>query len=387
MVGRLFASLTAVGRFVTGSAFGCYVGGVLLGWQELLMLSFGCFAALAIGMAWVARSVPLKVKRTLHPDRVTVGGSAFGVIEVANSTRRSVGSRIADDQIGDRAVRIEIPSLAAGAQHEMTYTVHGRNRGLLQVGPVTLSRTDPLRLFRVVQSQGSVEQLWVQPRVHKMRSAATGWTNSVDGPTSDVSPRGSAAFHALREYQLGDDMRHVHWVTSARVNKLMVRHFVDTQFTRELIVLDPRSSLYTDDSFEDAVEIAASIAHAAKLTNRETLLVLPGQDLIDERLEPLDQLTLVRRQESMTDEQLFQGRSTSREAGGANGMVVVTGDVNVDKLVATAKTVMRGKTVIVVRCRPKLKEAAMSRISGSAIFDTPSAAGLVALWSEAVKRP
>jgi uncharacterized protein (DUF58 family) len=263
-VNEFTRSLTIVGRIVA------VVGPIALtifaitGWAEFAVVGVGSVLALILGALMIARPQPIGVSRTLVPSKVTVGESSTGVISVRNQSRHRMGPRQAEDVLGTRVVQLNIGSLLAGQTREEHYVVPAEHRGLLNVGPVRLTRSDPLSLFKRVQGQGTVEQLWVRPRVHTLRSISAGWANDSDGPTSDSAPSGSAAFHTLREYQVGDDLRHVHWRTSARRGSLMVRHFVETSRTQEVVVLDPRTEFYLDETFESAVEVAASVCAACR---------------------------------------------------------------------------------------------------------------------------
>jgi uncharacterized protein (DUF58 family) len=355
------------------------------GWREFFVLGVGSLLAIAIGLLWISRPQRLGVKRTLHPPKVTVGESSTGVVEVKNNTRRRIGQRLAEDVLGDQVVRMNLPSMAAGQTIEQPYIVPARKRGLFDVGPVRLTRADPLGLFRLVQGQGSIEQLWVRPRVRMMATVSSGWAKDLDGPTSDVAPRGSAAFHALREYQFGDDLRHIHWRTSARRSQLMVRHFVDTRRSQELVMLDPRAELYNEQSFEDAVEITASICVAAQSAGRELRLVLPAQpeQAKDQRLIAIDRLALVR---PSAQASLADAFSEVRHVhGGASALVIVTGDADGDSLIQQGRKVQRQGLVIVVRVVSGSKPA-FSSISGGRIVTVPSAAEAPGVWLEAVSR-
>ena len=85
------------------------------------------------------------------------------------------------------------------------------------------------------------------------------------GPAlSDTAPRGTLTFHSLREYTPGDDIRRVHWRSSARTGTLMVREHVDTSLPSTVVVLDTRANRYRDESFEDAVDVAASVVASSQ---------------------------------------------------------------------------------------------------------------------------
>ena len=72
------------------------------------------------------------------------------------------------------------------------------------------------------------------------------------------------AFHALREYVPGDDLRHVHWRSSAKASTLQIRQYHDTRRSHMTVVLDASAASYADpEDFETAVSVAASIAARA----------------------------------------------------------------------------------------------------------------------------
>src|SRR5204863_2320032 len=117
-------------------------------------------------------------------------------------------------------------------------------------------------LVGVVRRYGGSVRVWVRPRVHLIAAVPVGLSRSMDGRVDRV-PHGSITFDALREYVVGDDLRHVHWRTSARVGELMVREHVDTALPQIVVLLDDRAATHTPDSFEDACEAAASVVVAA----------------------------------------------------------------------------------------------------------------------------
>ena len=72
------------------------------------------------------------------------------------------------------------------------------------------------------------------------RPLPTGNTRHLEGPSSDTSPQGNITFHRLRDYVVGDDLRLVHWRSSARTGKLVVKHNVDTSQPYTVVLLDQR---------------------------------------------------------------------------------------------------------------------------------------------------
>jgi uncharacterized protein (DUF58 family) len=383
---RILSALTATGKMVVVTFLVTLILTFITGWAELSILSLGCFVALLFGALYVARPQSVSIKRTLVPPRISVGESSIGVIEIKNTMRRRSGPRLAEDRIGEQSVRVQVPALAPGERVELPYTVDGRERGLLNVGPVVLNRADPLGLFQLLQGQGSTETLWVRPRAYPVAVIASGWAKDLDGPTSDNAPTGSAAFHALRAYQWGDDLRRVHWRTTARTGELMVRHFVDTQRSRELIILDPRASVYTDSSFEAALEVIASIALSSALAEHEIVLATPGQHSHAKYSVPqhefLDRLVIAERSEIDLPEVFREARQF---AGEATACIVVTGDAVAEHLLRQARVLSPTGLIIVVRCVEGLRPS-LSAAAEGLIIETPSAEQLAGVWQAGVQR-
>jgi uncharacterized protein (DUF58 family) len=184
------------------------------------------------------------------------------VLTITNLGRRRSAPVEGTETLGKATITMSVPSLAPGATHTGLYRLPTDRRGCYTVGPLRISRTDPLRLISASQGDSAEAFLWVLPRIHKASPIPTGRSQELEGPTSNSAPRGGIAFHSLREYVAGDDPRLIHWKSTARTGTLMVRHTVITNEPRLLIVLDTSSDPYDEDSFEDAVRVAASLVAA-----------------------------------------------------------------------------------------------------------------------------
>jgi uncharacterized protein (DUF58 family) len=75
-------------------------------------------------------------------------------------------------------------------------------------------------------------------------------------------------FLMLREYATGDDLRRVHWKSTARHQRLMIRQDESRRRAPVLVLLDVRSSTHDRGSFELAVEAVASIATSLERDQR-----------------------------------------------------------------------------------------------------------------------
>lgn len=255
---------TSRGWATLAGCVACYLGAWFLGYAELAVLGTGCLTALMLGALVLIGGVPLRVRREVAPVQVTRGEQALGLVTVTNQGRRSIRPLLATDSCGGTEVSVRIPRLRPGEPHTSTYFLPTHRRGELAVGPLRLALTDPLGLFRRVRTYGAAATLLVHPRTVPLDTPPSGHTASVEGPTSDTASSGTVTFHALREYVFGDDLRYIHWRTSARTGTLMVRHLIDSSLPQTVVLLDNRSGSYVDEErFELAVDIAASVLVAA----------------------------------------------------------------------------------------------------------------------------
>lgn len=256
--------LTRTGRAVAVGAVVLLVGGWALSYQELVVWGVAGLAALAGGLVWLVLPVPLEIKRQVAPVRVLRGDPALGLVEVTNRSRHGTGTLEVSERVGAERVDATLSRVPAGASRRLTYRLPTRRRGVVELGPVRLARRDPLGLVQRTQAVAGQETLWIHPRPRTLLGSLGGLSQPLEAPVTDLRPGGTIAFHALREYLPGDDLRHVHWRSSARTGTLMVRQHIDTSEPHTTVVLDTFRGSYRDaELFEEAVDVAASVAVSA----------------------------------------------------------------------------------------------------------------------------
>jgi uncharacterized protein (DUF58 family) len=254
--------LTRTGWAFAAVAAVSLVVGLTLSYRELVMVGLAMVCCLLFAIAWLLLRPAVEVTRAVIPDRVTEGEGAAGVLTVRNTAGRRSPPMLALEAFAGDFLELPLPSLAPGMSYTGNYLLPASRRGCYSVGPLQISHSDPLRLMVSTQSLGNEVILFVHPRIHHMSPVPTGHSQDLEGPTSASAPRGGIAFHSLREYEPGDDLRLIHWRSSARLDKLMVRHTVITNEPNILVLLDTSEEPYEEDSFEDAVRVAASLVVA-----------------------------------------------------------------------------------------------------------------------------
>lgn len=320
-------SATGWGTLAGGAAL--TVTGYALGYGEAAALGTTCLLAVAVAALWALPAPVLGAERRIVPGRVSRGDPAEGVVVLVNTGARTRRGLRAVDRCGDRDIPVDLPPLRPGAAHELRYALPTARRGRVPVGPLRLERTDPLGLARRMRPYGDADTLLVRPRICPLPVLPSGQAHHVEGPACDAADDGSLTFHALREYVLGDDLRRVHWRSTARTGTLMVRQMVDVSLPHTTLVLDTRRLAYSsEDDFELAVDCAASVAYAAARSHFPVhlageagpILHTDGSGSDGEAL--LDALAVVRRSELASVAAAFDGLESHR---GGGTLVVVTG--------------------------------------------------------------
>ncbi len=266
--------LTGRGIGLLAGAVCCYAFGELAGFFVFRALAGVALAVVLVAAGMTLAKPRVEIDRTVRPDRVDCGAPALATLVVRNMSTRWQPGFAAGDHYGTRLHRIQVRPLAGGAAATYRYELPTSERGRLQVGPHVLRVLDPFDLVRRDLVMGDVTHLWVYPRRHALRPVHAGHPrHHHDGPVTDPPLRGSADLRAVREYVLGDEVRLLHWKATARTGQLMVREYADPAQPLVTVVLDTRPSALTAKSFEDAVEVAASLLSASALAGQYCRLI------------------------------------------------------------------------------------------------------------------
>ena len=230
---------------------------------ERLMLGAGLFLVLAVGggIGYVRTTVPrVGVTRRLTPFQVHDGDRA--VVEVTLLTgRRIAQATILDEVSGLGTARFVADRIEPQDPMTARYEILCRSRGIYAVGPAIVQVRDPLELTEAGGTAGKVDRLVVYPAIEDLDGLPLGRGHdpTVNTSKSSFSQTDGEDFFTLREYQQGDDLRKVHWPSTAKRDILMIRQLEMPWQSRALVLLDIRADSYTTpESFEHAVRGAAS---------------------------------------------------------------------------------------------------------------------------------
>ncbi|HDH26266.1 MAG TPA: DUF58 domain-containing protein [Actinobacteria bacterium] len=251
-----------------GAGFAFLILWIAFGEQLLLATAALLVLGTLIGAATVRRSAPsVEVDRTITPVQIHDGDAAVVELEL-QSFRRSTNVLVTDS-VGSLGSAVFLADrLVAGEPMTARYEVDCRPRGIYTVGPAHIKVQDLLGLAERGRTMGSTSRLVVYPIVDILTGLPIirGQDPNQNVARSNHSPVGGDDFFTLRHYQQGDDLRRVHWPSSARQDDLMIKQLEMPWQSRAFVALDPRSSAYSSPAaFEHAVRGAASaVAHLHK---------------------------------------------------------------------------------------------------------------------------
>lgn len=255
------------------------------GWTLLIVGVLGCLTTMIIGQAdlvWIAalalalplvaaatvlvRRPTLEASRNITPVRTQAGAPVTVHLMVRNGRRVSTGPVRCEEVLpagfGERP-RFSLDSLSPVHEQHVSYPLLPDLRGHYQLGPLLADSLDPMGLALTGRAVGDTSDLWVTPAVvplEALRPAGTGVSGQAVVQRAGLLEPDDVL---VREYRHGDDVRHVHWRTTAHHGELMVRREEQGWDPTAVLLLDSRANAHAGTgrsaSFEWAVSATASI--------------------------------------------------------------------------------------------------------------------------------
>lgn len=300
------SGLTIRGRSLIAAGVACLLSSVALGEEDLFRVGV-LLLVLPLAAAAVLAGTRLKLScsRTLHPRRVSAGSAVRVDLRVDNLSRRPTPVMFADDIVlpdGDTSrpaddwvstPRFALNRLGAGDARTLSYSLRPPRRGRYELGPLAIRLCDPFGFCELPRLFAPVDQLLVTPEVvplprvdptGRMASGSSSRDGRVGGTGEDDI--------GTRPYRLGDELRRVHWRTTARIGELSVRREEQPRQGSVTVLLDTRASAWPPDptqsrddgpaggGFETAVSVVASLVVAlAGSGTGVSVVTLDGEDL------------------------------------------------------------------------------------------------------------
>ncbi|GAB2683286.1 DUF58 domain-containing protein [Thalassiella azotivora] len=408
--------LTTRGRAFLAAGAAAAACAVVLGQRDLLRVAVLLVALPLASVLVVARARHrIQLQRTVTPARVQAGRSASVRLEMQNLSRLPTGVLLAEDHVpyalGSRP-RFVVDRLDGGAGAAVGYTLRSDVRGRWDVGPLRLRLTDPFGMCEVTRSFTATDPLVVVPTVHPLvpLHAQGSWMGSGDSTARTAAAAGEHDL-ATREYRHGDDLRRVHWRSTARRGELMVRRDEQPHQMRATVLLDRRTVGHRGDgpasSFEWAVSAVASVAallvdggYGVRVLTDDVDTTWTGREHATGVGQVLDQLAMVT---TGGPHELGAAVGNLVRAGGDGLVVAVLGEVGSRDVHALAGLARRGVTGVALVLETTTwaalpprraseitadRQAAVRALDGAgwAVVTVPARTTVTAAWSRAVAR-
>jgi uncharacterized protein (DUF58 family) len=338
--------LTTRGRSFLAAGIAVLIASVAVGQDDLMRIGV-LLVALPVLSAWVVARTRYRLasSRRLSSPRTAAGQDSSVTLGVENISRLPTGLLLVEDRVpyvlGSRP-RFVLDRVEPRGHREVTYIVRSDVRGRYVLGPMSIRLTDPFGLCELHRSFHTRDTLVITPQVHRLPTVqlAGEWAGSGESRARAIATAGEDDA-ATREYRQGDDLRRVHWRSTARLGQLMVRREEQPWQSRCTILLDTRNRAHAGDgpasSFEWAVSAAASIGvHLVRHGYHVRLLTDAGGSVASAAHDPsgigsdfegalLDALAVVTpsRHESFDD-----AARTLRRGGGDGLLIAILGIVD-----------------------------------------------------------
>ena len=269
---------TPVGWKLLGIAIAAVLGGRAFGILELYV----------IGVTASAAVVTALVVRVVHPSRLAIGRrvsstlvAVFEPLEVQLDVTNRAGLRSPTVHISEQVtaagdIHFNVAPVAGGAAVARSYRLNPGRRGVLEVGPTIVTDIDGLGLARRQRRLGSRTRVIVHPPIEQLASPRLPVGGDLSLPI-EFRRRSlgltSEEFDVLRPYAEGDDLRHIHWRSTARLDEFIVRRFQPSRPGRLTVAIDTRPPSDGAAAQDRTTSVAASIVCAVLRSGDEARIL------------------------------------------------------------------------------------------------------------------
>lgn len=272
-------TINAAGWLLVAAAVLGVVLGLTAGLVEAWAIAGIAIALLVMCVPFLLGGHDYRIHLQLERDRVVAGSEVNGHLDITNRSTRVSLPGLVDIPVGDGLVEAHVPLLLAGAEHREQLTIAAKRRGVIDVGPMTIGRGDPVGVLRREITWPGIQRIYVHPVTVRIPSTSAGLIRDLEGmPTNDIVDA-DLSFHAIRDYVAGDSPRHIHWRSTAKTGKIMVRQYEESRRSRIalLLGLNDEDEYADDDEFEMAVSAAASLGVQGVRDGRDVLITASAE--------------------------------------------------------------------------------------------------------------
>lgn len=270
---RVAHAVTPLGWFIVLVTIATLALARIYTWVEAGVVGVTGIIILVFSLPFLLGSRSYLVRLAVDKWRVTAGKPIVVSLFIRNPHNRATLPAIAELPVGESLHELSIPMVRPSQRVRLDRRVDTTHRGVITLGPLTLSRRDPLGLFHRETTWADWHTVHVHPPWVALPPITAGATHDLEGIPSSRLTVSDLSFHALREYVTGDSLRHVHWKSTARTGTLMVRQYEESQAARSAVIFDSNLEAYQSrPEFELGVSVTASLGLQAIRNGRERFI-------------------------------------------------------------------------------------------------------------------
>jgi len=231
-----------------------------------------------------SRGLDVQVERTT--DRLQVGQQTHTRVRLkSRSSITKIWLEVEDETTMPGNRPRTVITLPAKSMRNWQTAMYCSRRGVYSAGPIRITSGDPFGLFRMTRKYGEKQRLVILPQPEELPyfwvpAAQLPGEGVVHKRTHYVTPNASG----IREYYPGDSYNRIHWKSTARLGRPMVKTFEMDPTSNIWIVLDLDQYVQAgegDESTEEyGVRIAASLAYHFMQSNRMIGLMMDGAEKV-----------------------------------------------------------------------------------------------------------
>lgn len=254
---------TRRGSVAIAGAAGLYVLARLVSATELYALSAAALVFPVLAVVFVRlRAHRLVFTRTVAPRRVFAGGTVRIGVVARNEGRATSPPLVLEDAapagVGG-PVRLVLAPIEQGRTEPVSAERTVAVRGRYALGPMRARLLDPFGLAQASREVAGTGSLVVYPRIEALSEGSPPEARATGGQSLHhrLATAGDE-FYGVRGWQEGDDLRKIHWRSSARRGELMIRQEEVRPFPRATILVDTRGTFHAGAGPSSSVEWALS---------------------------------------------------------------------------------------------------------------------------------
>ena len=267
---RPWRLLTGRGRLLLLVGVVALLAAMVAGQRDVIRLSLLLLSLPLVALLLVSRArLRLSCERSVEPAQVPLGSPMRGRITLGQDGLLPAGILMLEDsvprELGPRP-RFLVDKADLSWRREVEYPLLGRIRGRFATGPLMVRTTDPFGLVQLDRQFVATTEVMVTPQIVPLpaiRSTGGG------GSAGEARPHRIGVVGQddalIREYRQGDEVRRIHWRSTAHRGQLMVRREEQAWDPSASVILDSRAGAHAGHGLQSSLEWAVSAAASVAL--------------------------------------------------------------------------------------------------------------------------